>query len=758
MAEDAKEEQRTNGGGTEGLVTSTEDDGQVAQEASEGQAEDGGGPNPLVSSIEEGGQVAQGVREENRGSDQTTEGLDTSMGVEEQAGYSSGSEWQIHVDHWWTEELDTAIDDEQKTESVQEEQTDNDQRPKKLLFAVEDTEAVRDDWRPLISLSLEVLEEFGDASEDHTQHVKDSEEFVTTAEEQEAAKDWKTEGDDEVQIENSLDFRIEMLERTSITLSKYKSESVSVDVNVEETKTRILIRYLCNQVQQLREPQINKLTLYIYGSEDAVLKECERARNMDTFIFHPYNATRTYYVLFKLVLTVLNLIFTPLGITFFDKDQGIKTIGWRFFSFGSDMFFLVDILINFRMGIYTDDREVVILNPKAIAKNYIKSWLLPDFLAAFPLDFLLYLIKVSGFHKFRSYTFSKFLRLFYFGRIISLIRLLCVSNTMRRFKEWELATNVNLEPMELLLRTLSVCFIMLIVCHWNGCLQFFIPMMQKFPEHSWVVKANLTEAWWADQYSAGVLRAISHTLANSYGPGGLPTELSEVAYTVISMISGALMHTLIVGNVAAMVLNADAPGRMYREKLCQVEEYMENRRLPRKLRLKVANYYKERYHGKWFNQEEIIAELSEFLKEDVLSFLCRNLVNNVPLFQNADPNFLKAVITNLQYEVFQKNDMIIREGATAERMFFIESGIVSVETAFYQKLLSDGAYFGEICLLTKGYRKASVRAVTLCKMYSLSAGKFNDLLKQFPGARAKIIKMAAQRQRTLKRAVEQWKP
>ncbi|XP_055500269.1 potassium/sodium hyperpolarization-activated cyclic nucleotide-gated channel 1-like isoform X2 [Leucoraja erinacea] len=709
MAEDAKEEQRTNGGGTEGLVTSTEDDGQVAQEASEGQAEDGGGPNPLVSSIEEGGQVAQGVREENRGSDQTTEGLDTSMGVEEQAGYSSGSEWQIHVDHWWTEELDTAIDDEQKTESVQEEQTDNDQRPKKLLFAVEDTEAVRDDWRPLISLSLEVLEEFGDASEDHTQHVKDSEEFVTTAEEQEAAKDWKTEGDDEVQIENSLDFRIEMLERTSITLSKYKSESVSVDVNVEETKTRILIRYLCNQVQQLREPQINKLTLYIYGSEDAVLKECERARNMDTFIFHPYNATRTYYVLFKLVLTVLNLIFTPLGITFFDKDQGIKTIGWRFFSFGSDMFFLVDILINFRMGIYTDDREVVILNPKAIAKNYIKSWLLPDFLAAFPLDFLLYLIKVSGFHKFRSYTFSKFLRLFYFGRIISLIRLLCVSNTMRRFKEWELATNVNLEPMELLLRTLSVCFIMLIVCHWNGCLQFFIPMMQKFPEHSWVVKANLTEAWWADQYSAGVLRAISHTLANSYGPGGLPTELSEVAYTVISMISGALMHTLIVGNVAAMVLNADAPGRMYREK-------------------------------------------------DVLSFLCRNLVNNVPLFQNADPNFLKAVITNLQYEVFQKNDMIIREGATAERMFFIESGIVSVETAFYQKLLSDGAYFGEICLLTKGYRKASVRAVTLCKMYSLSAGKFNDLLKQFPGARAKIIKMAAQRQRTLKRAVEQWKP
>ncbi|XP_078264983.1 potassium/sodium hyperpolarization-activated cyclic nucleotide-gated channel 1-like [Rhinoraja longicauda] len=673
MAEGAKEEQRGNGGGTEeGLVSSTEDDEQQAQ----------------------------GARDKQEEIDQSTEGLDSSMGVKEELAYhSSGSQKQIGVGHWWTEELDSSFEDnDQPTESaptMPEESADNDQRPE--FSKVENTEDVRDDWRP-IDLSLEVLESFEEYSEHHIQLVKDEEEFVPTVEEQKAEKDSKTEGDDKITIESSLDFRIDLAERTSIALSRDKLESASVDVNGEETKIRsyynTLIRSLCKQVQQLREPQINKLTLYIYGSEDAVLKECERARNMGTFIFHPYSNIRSYYVLFKLVLTILNLIFTPLGITFFDQDQGMKTIGWRIFNFGSDMFYLVDILINFRMGIYTEDREVVILNPKAIAENYTKSWLLPDFFAAFPLDFLLYLIKVSGFYKFRSYTFSKFLRLFYFGRIISLVRLLRISNMMRHFKEWELATDLNLEPMQLLLRTMSVCFIMLIVCHWNGCLQFFIPMMQGFPEKSWVVKANLTEAWWADQYSAGVLRAISHTLGNSYGTGGLPTELSEVAFTVVSMISGALMHTLIVGNVAAMVLNADAPGRMYREKLCQVEQYMKNRRLPQKLRMKVAKYYKERYHGKWFNQEEIITELSEFLKEDILTFLCRNLVNNVPLFNDADPNFLKAVITNLQYEVFQKDDVIIREGATAERMFFIESGIVSVETAYYQKLLSDGAYFG----------------------------------------------------------------
>ncbi|XP_067848317.1 potassium/sodium hyperpolarization-activated cyclic nucleotide-gated channel 2-like [Heptranchias perlo] len=462
--------------------------------------------------------------------------------------------------------------------------------------------------------------------------------------------------------------------------------------------------------------------------------------------------------------------------------------------------------------------NVVLLNPKDIAKQYIKTWFLIDLAAAFPLDSILFLIKAVGFHQFSSYTFSKFLRFLYFGRIVSLIRLLWVSSPMRRFKEWELATDMNLEPIQLLLRAVSVCFIILLVCHWNGCIQFFIPMLQGFPKESWVVKANLTRchepreqgvslipeepalagvqcveegrevglpedegivastAWWADQYSAGVLRAISHTLGNSYGIGGLPTEFTEIAVTVVSMISGALMHTIMVANVAALVLNADVPGRMYREKLCQVEEYMINRRFPRLLRLKVSNYYRERYHGKWFNQEGIVSEMSEYLREvlnspenvdtplpveefkriihedapcvhltftstsshtdtkwildvrsqkgqkglgmkkpcmtpspalpvamvltlslsmlDVLSYLCRDLVNNVPMFQNGDPNFLKAIITNLHYEIFQKDDVIIREGAVAERMFFIESGIVSVETEFYQKHLSDGAYFG----------------------------------------------------------------
>jgi len=33
---------------------------------------------------------------------------------------------------------------------------------------------------------------------------------------------------------------------------------------------------------------------------------------------------------------------------------------------------------------------------------------------------------------------------------------------------------------------------MLMVAHWNGCLGFLVPMLQEFPEDSWVSLNGLT--------------------------------------------------------------------------------------------------------------------------------------------------------------------------------------------------------------------------------------------------------------------------
>lgn len=56
-----------------------------------------------------------------------------------------------------------------------------------------------------------------------------------------------------------------------------------------------------------------------------------------------------------MAITFLNLIGIPMEIAFLDGHSGLV---WEGFNVFSDTLFLIDVALNFRMGIITDDCEV----------------------------------------------------------------------------------------------------------------------------------------------------------------------------------------------------------------------------------------------------------------------------------------------------------------------------------------------------------------------------------------------------------------
>ena len=40
-------------------------------------------------------------------------------------------------------------------------------------------------------------------------------------------------------------------------------------------------------------------------------------------------------------------------------------------------------------------------------------------------------------------------------------------------------------------RIFNLIAMMLLLCHWDGCLQFMVPMLQDFPPDCWVTKNNM---------------------------------------------------------------------------------------------------------------------------------------------------------------------------------------------------------------------------------------------------------------------------
>jgi hypothetical protein len=135
------------------------------------------------------------------------------------------------------------------------------------------------------------------------------------------------------------------------------------------------------------------------------------------------------------------------------------------------------------------------------------------------------------------------------------------------------------------------------------------------------------------------------------------------------------------------------------------------------------------------------------LLQDIISHNCRDLIKSVPFLQNASAQFTTAVLTKLRFEVFLKGEFIVHAGAKGDKMYFIRTGVVEVlgDDGKVATTLSDGAHFGEICLLTDDRRVASIKTVTICDLFSLSKVNFQSLLDEFPEMRCTLERVALHR-------------
>uniref|UniRef100_A0A9L0K7M7 Hyperpolarization activated cyclic nucleotide gated potassium and sodium channel 2 n=1 Tax=Equus asinus TaxID=9793 RepID=A0A9L0K7M7_EQUAS len=498
--------------------------------------------------------------------------------------------------------------------------------------------------------------------------------------------------------------------------------------------------FMQRQFGALLQPGVNKFSLRMFGSQKAVEREQERVKSAGAWIIHPYSDFRFYWDFTMLLFMVGNLIIIPVGITFF-KDE--TTAPWIVFNVVSDTFFLMDLVLNFRTGIVIEDNTEIILDPEKIKKKYLRTWFVVDFVSSIPVDYI-FLIVEKGIDS-EVYKTARALRIVRFTKILSLLRLLRLSRLIRYIHQWEEIFHMTYDLASAVMRICNLISMMLLLCHWDGCLQFLVPMLQDFPRNCWVSINGMVNHSWSELYSFALFKAMSHMLCIGYGRQA-PESMTDIWLTMLSMIVGATCYAMFIGHATALIQSLDSSRRQYQEKYKQVEQYMSFHKLPADFRQKIHDYYEHRYQGKMFDEDSILGELSGPLREEIVNFNCRKLVASMPLFANADPNFVTAMLTKLKFEVFQPGDYIIREGTIGKKMYFIQHGVVSVLTKGNKEMkLSDGSYFGEICLLTRGRRTASVRADTYCRLYSLSVDNFNEVLEEYPMMRRAFETVAIDR-------------
>jgi hypothetical protein len=118
----------------------------------------------------------------------------------------------------------------------------------------------------------------------------------------------------------------------------------------------------------------------------------------------------------------------------------------------------------------------------------------------------------------------------------------------------------------------------------------------------------------------------------------------------------------------------------------------------------------------------------------------------LPIFAGMSAADLAAITPRLQRRVFKRGEVVFREGAPGREMFIIAKGTASVHvrlpgTARSARLVtfSPGTVFGELALLDRGKRSATVEADGYLVCHVLPLPQFDAIAREHPAAAIRLL-------------------
>lgn len=122
-------------------------------------------------------------------------------------------------------------------------------------------------------------------------------------------------------------------------------------------------------------------------------------------------------------------------------------------------------------------------------------------------------------------------------------------------------------------------------------------------------------------------------------------------------------------------------------------------------------------------------------------------VRKFPMLAELPREDMEELLEVCQVENFKQNDRIIKEGDMGDTMYFLLEGSVNVlKTTLYGEeyvcaTLKDEHHcvFGEIALLDKDCRSATVEARTPCRAMSVTAADFREFCMRNPSAGCRLL-------------------
>lgn len=455
-------------------------------------------------------------------------------------------------------------------------------------------------------------------------------------------------------------------------------------------------------------------------------------------VSRPINPFGTY----KLVWDVLNgmlllycALTIPYEIAFLDDEVKIST-GFETFM---AMIFGVDVIVSFRTAVIDKSGHIVI-SDRTMWREYLQFWFLIDLLSVLPWTAELAL---RGYENANNTYFPLTITV----RLLKLLRVVKLIRTMTRAENM-----VAVATRHTTMRVLRLTFKVVFIAHILTCgLMIVSKATQNMssPIHNGdpsSIIATLPSSYNNfETYVLFLYWAISTMTTVGYGDNP-PENPVEVAYVAFGVLIGASTFTYVVGTLSSLVDEFHRSSDTYRERMDHLKAYLKERAIPKPLSIRLRRYYQyyllQRDDE---NEDAILSSLSDNLRGQLVLHLNRDVVSKISFFATQDDACVSYLMGILDPEFCTPGEYVFKEGQVGRHMYFLVKGVAEVifhagtaREAIVTTLL-EGSYFGEIAMLTRSKRAASIRAKTYISLFVLSRTGLDRISLHYPEMASNIL-------------------
>lgn len=228
----------------------------------------------------------------------------------------------------------------------------------------------------------------------------------------------------------------------------------------------------------------------------------------------------------------------------------------------------------------------------------------------------------------------------------------------------------------------------------------------------------------------------SFTTLTTVGYGDISAKsMPQMFYSCGVQVIGVGVFGFILSNVASLISRSDAKREHHMDNLDKIETFMRTHHIPVQLRAKTRSYYHYLWQNKnGYQDRSLLEDLPTKLQGELLYVVNRSIVEKVPFLQNADQEMIEELMFHLEPKVFMPGERIFKAGDMGDSLYFIHTGQVQILSADGQPIaqLNDGAFFGEMALLTDKPRSATAISLSFCDAHVLHRANFEAVAAAHP--------------------------